>query len=194
MNRSAVAALILLSLPAAARAQAPAPAPYDREPDRRELHQDRRELGQDRRELADDRWDLRWVERLLADHDAARASRNRRALARIEDEISRTLAREVHQARVEVAKSSVEVRRDGDEGRRERRDDRRDLRDDRRDARRIMAIEADFRALRGRMDRRALDRKHALLVELHGLARAELREDRRELREDRRDARDDVHR
>ncbi len=82
------------------------------------------------------------------------------------------------------------MHRDAYDGHRERRDDRRDLRDDRRDLRRVAAIEHEFGSLRGRMDRRALDRKRTLLVELHGMARAELREDRREIREDRRDARD----
>jgi hypothetical protein len=39
-----------------------------------------------------------------------------------------------------------------------------------------------------------LNRKRALLVELTGMARAELREDRHELREDRRETREDLRR
>jgi len=58
----------------------------------------------------------------------------------------------------------------------------------------VAAIEQEFASLRSRMDRRSLDRKRTLLVELHGMARAEFHEDRRELREDRRDARDDSRR
>jgi hypothetical protein len=41
------------------------------------------------------------------------------------------------------------------------------------------------------MQRRALDRKHALLVELTRMARVELREDRGERREDRLELRED---
>jgi hypothetical protein len=66
-------------------------------------------------------------------------------------------------------------------------DDLRDRHDDRRDLRRIAAIDREFTSLRGRMDRRGLERKRTLIVELNRLAQAELREDHRERREDRRD-------
>lgn len=87
-----------------------------------------------------------------------------------------------------------ETRRDPGEAWRDRQDLRDDLRDDRRDLRRIEAIESEFGALRGRLDRRALDRKRTLLAEAVALARAERREDRRELREDRRETHEDYDR
>lgn len=102
----------------------------------------------------------------------------------------------MREARIELERSRGEVRREvrADETRRDPgeawrdrqdlRDDRRDRRDDRRDLRRIEAIESEFGALRGRLDRRALDRKRTLLAEAVALARAERREDRRETHED----------
>jgi len=93
MIRATFATLLVLAVPAVGRAQ-----PW---PERIERAEDRRELTEDRRELGDDHRDLAWIERLIADFDAARASRNRRALARVEDEVARTLAREVQEARVE---------------------------------------------------------------------------------------------
>lgn len=182
MTRVHLAAALLIALPVAGAAQY-APAPPDRAADRRELRQDRRELADDRRDLA-------WFDLLVSRFDAARAGRNRRALAVVENDAAWALDRELHEARREVARSRQEVRRDGCDDR-DRRDDRRDLRDDRRDARRIAALRAEFHDLRGQMSRRALDRKRAVIVELQRLARLELREDRRELREDRREARAD---
>ncbi|WP_242343444.1 hypothetical protein [Anaeromyxobacter terrae] len=196
MTRAALVAALVLALPAAGRAQlprdraghAPEPAP--------ERAQDRREVRQDRRELARDRWDVRWMDELLSRYDAARARRDRRALLGVEQDVARTLARAEHEARLEVrdargelrqgrAEAASERRDDWRDDRRDARDDRHDLRDDRRDARRVARIRDDFARLQGRMERRALDRKRAMLVELGHLARAELREDRRELREDR---------
>ena len=131
-----------------------------------------------------------------------------RHLLAIEQDVTRTLANEEREARLEVMEARGELqraraeaaaeRREGEwdrhdlrDDRRDLRDDRRDLRDDRRDARRIAAIRDDFSRLQGRMDGRSLDRKRALLVELNQLARAELHEDRRELGEDRRELRED---
>ncbi len=205
MSRAALVAALVLVLPGAGSAQLPG----DRVPG---PAADRREVRQDRRELARDRWDLRWMDELLSRFDAARARRDRRALLGVERDVARTLARAEHEARLEVRDARGELRRqqaevasdrrdDWRDDRRDARDDRRDLRDDRRDARRIAAIRDDFARLQGRMERRALDRKRALLVELSSLARAELHEDRRELREDRgelredrREARDDLRR
>lgn len=187
MTRLALASLALAALPVLSRAQ-PASLEHAR---------DRAELRQDRRELADDRRDAAWMEQLLARFDAARAGRARGALAAVENEALRTLDRERQEARAELARSHAEVRRDArDPGadRRDLRDDRRDRRDDRRDLARVEAIRSEFWSLRGRMDRRALDRKRSLLVEMVRLARAELREDHRELREDRREEREDRRR
>ena len=203
MTRAVLAAAIVLALPAAAGAQLAR--------DHAERAQDRRELGQDRRELARDRHDLRWMQELLARFDGARARRDLRALRAIEQDVSRTLAHEEREARLEVMNARGEVqrargeaaveqreerwerdgRRDVRDDRRDLRDDRRDLRDDRRDARRVAAIRSDFSRLQGRMDRRSLERKRAMLVELNVMAKAELREDRRELGEDRRELRED---
>jgi len=55
----------------------------------------------------------------------------------------------------------------------------------------VRSIRGTLGSLRGRTDRRALDRKRGLLAELVQLARAELREDRGERREDRRELRED---
>ncbi|HET8541285.1 MAG TPA: hypothetical protein VFL83_15525 [Anaeromyxobacter sp.] len=179
MNRAALAALALAALPALSRAQPLPHAPGRMEP------------RHDRRELADDRWDLARAEQLLARYGAARARRDRWALAAVEDETLRVLDREVREARGEVRRARFEAWDDRYGSGLDRRDDRLDRRDDRRDLRRVKAIRADFWALRGRLDRRALDRKHRMLAELVQLARAELREDRVDRREEWRDARAD---
>ncbi len=208
MSRAALVAALVLAVPTAGSAQLPRER-VDRVP---EPAQDRAELRHDRRELARDRWDIRWMDELLARYDAARARRDRRALLGVERDVARTLARAEHEARLEVRDARGELRQEraeaasdrrgewGDD-RRDARDDRRDLRDDRRDARRVAAIRDDFARLQGRMERRSLDRKRAMIVELGRMARAELHEDRRELREDRgelredrRDVRDDLRR
>jgi hypothetical protein len=188
MNRAISALALLLTVPAAASAQ------------------DRLERDEDRRELRDDRRDIAWFEDLLVRYDAARARRSRRAIAATEEDAARALAAEVREARIELERSRGEVRREvrADEARRDPgeawrdrhdlRDDRRDRRDDRRDLRRIEAIESEFGALRGRLGRRALDRKRTLLAEAVALARTERHEDRRELRGDRRETREDYDR
>jgi hypothetical protein len=88
--------------------------------------------------------------------------------------------------------------RDLRDDRRDLRDDRRDLRDDQRDAARERAtlarlegISGEWSRLQGRMAPPALERKRALLVELTGMARAEVAQDRQEIREDRREKRED---
>lgn len=179
MIRTALAAAALLALPAAGHAQV-GRAPVERAQDRAELRQDRHELARDRR-------DLRWMRDLLTRFDAARARRDRRALAAVEQDVLRTLAYEEREARLELKDARGELARERAEAAHERRDDRRDLRDDRRDLRRAAAIRDEFAHLEGRMNRRALDRKRDMLVELIRMARAEVREDRRELREDHRD-------
>ncbi len=98
MIRATFAALLVLAVPAVGSAQ-PRPERFERADDGRELRQDRRELREDFRNLA-------WIERLIADFDAARTSRNRRALAAVEDEVARTLAREVQDAASRSARAS----------------------------------------------------------------------------------------
>lgn len=182
MIRAALTALLVAVVPAFAAAQYP-PQPYPGE-----HAEDRREMGQDRRELRDDRRDLRWYRDLLARYDTARTRRDRFALRAVEDEVSSALARELRESRIELARSDREVRQEWREGDRHgMNDDLRDRHDDRRDLRRIAAIDREFTSLRGRMDRRGLERKRTLIVELNRLAQAELREDHRERREDRRD-------
>ena len=168
MIRTALAALAVAALPALSRAQ-PMPPPA---PDRA---WDRMELKQDRRGLADDRWDLARAEQLLARYDDARARRDRWALSAVERDVLRFLDRELRESWTEVRWA----------------DDRREVRDDRRDLYRVKAIRADLWSLRGRMDRRALQRKRGLVAEVVQVARAELREDRFERREDGREARAD---
>jgi Spy/CpxP family protein refolding chaperone len=170
MLRTAIAALALAALPALARAQPMPPAP--------DRGWDRREQKLDRRELADDRWDLARAQELLARWDDARARRDRRTLLAVEDAAFRTLDRELFEARAEV-RDPWAGGRDVHAARSPRGWDRRD---DRRDLARVSALRTDFGSLRGRLDRRALDRKHAMLAELVQLARAELREDRPERR------------
>jgi hypothetical protein len=182
MIRAALTAVLAIA-PALAAAQYPPPQPYPGE-----HAQDRHEMRQDRRELRDDRRDLAWYRDLLARYDSARTRRDRFALRAIEDEVSSALARELRESRVELARSEREVRQEWREGDRQgMNDDLRDRHDDRRDLRRIAAIDREFTSLRGRMDRRGLERKRTLIVELNRLAQAELREDHRERREDRRD-------
>ncbi len=195
MNRAALSAL-LFAVPALAAAQ-----PYPQGP----RAEDRRELRQDRRELADDRRDAFDVRQLLARWDGARGRRER---AEVEADVARMLQREIQEGRAELARDRGELghdardlrgerrdagfdRRDLRDDRRDLRDDRRDLRDDRRDLARVTAIDGEWTRLRGRMDRRAVERKRNLLVELSHMARAELREDRGERREDRRELRED---
>jgi hypothetical protein len=181
MIRTALAALVLV--PALAGAQ-PAPGPR-----------------QDRRELADDRRDAMYVQQLLARFDDAAGRRDKRALRAVEADVARLLESERREARVEVASARAEVRderRDVHDGRgdprddrRDLRDDRRDLRDDRRDLQRVKELDKEWSRLRGRIDRRSVERKRAVLVELARLTRAEVHEDGRELREDRREVRED---
>ncbi len=198
MTRAALSAL-LFAVPALAAAQ-----PIPQGP----RAEDRRELRQDRREIADDRRDAFDVRQLLARWDDARARRDRRGLAEVEADVARTLQREVHEGRAELARDHQELghdardlrgerheagldRRDLRDDRRDLRDDRRDLRDDRRDLARVKAIDGEWSRLRGRTDRRAVERKRTLLVELSRMVRAEIREDRGERREDRRELRED---
>ena len=203
MTRAVLAAAIVLALPAAAGAQ------LARD------HAERARIGASSGRIAKSSrataTDLRWMQELLARFDGARARRDLRALRAIEQDVSRTLAHEEREARLEVMNARGEVQRargeaaveqreerwerdgrgDVRDDRRDLRDDRRDLRDNRRDARRVAAIRSDFSRLQGRIDRRSLERKRAMLVELNVMAKAELREDRRELGEDRRELRED---
>jgi hypothetical protein len=185
----------------------------------REEARDRREMSQDRREAREDYFDLKSLEALRAEFEAARARRDMRALEgidrRIREQASRELAddagdlrraeRELHRDRRELRADERRTVRDAVETRPgERRDqaelrrDRRELRDDARDAaarradlQRHRELLGEIHRLGGRLDPAALDRKHAILGELIEIARFELRQDARELREDRRELRED---
>jgi len=188
--------------------------------DRVEKAQDRRELRQDARQLRDDRLDQAKLEATLTELDRVRAAPAPGALAAVDQRVMELLRKEAVETRVEVGQKANEVRRDNVEVRgdareirrdaaqgaplkaagdvRDIRDDRRDRRDDRRDlgkevvqASRRYQIATEYRGLVGREDPGSQDRKRALLVELVGIARAELRGDRQELREDRRELRED---
>jgi hypothetical protein len=58
------------------------------------------------------------------------------------------------------------------------------------DARR-RSIAQEYRGLMNRVDAPSLDRKRTLLVELIGIARAEVRQDKQETREDHKELRED---
>ncbi|HUL59558.1 MAG TPA: hypothetical protein VLU43_09805 [Anaeromyxobacteraceae bacterium] len=184
MTRTALAALLLAALPAVSRAQPRPP-----------VAEDRQDLHQDRRALADDWRDLAWLEQLVGRFDAARAARDHRALLAVEDEVARALDREVHEQRAELDRDREEVR--GDELRDDRRDehqDRRALHEDRHALERLKQLRGEFAMVRGRMDRRGLDKARALLGELTELARREVREDQRRVGQDRRDLHQDAGR
>lgn len=186
-----------------------------------ERAQDRKELRQDARQRLDDRMDVAKLEKALADFDQARAANQAAAMAGVDSHVMTLARQERAESGVEVAQKAAEVRRDGAEVRSDRRevvrdvrtghtggqlaDDARDLRDDRRDRRddrrdlghelgaagRRGDIAVEYKTLSGRMDAPSLDRRRALLVELIGIARAELAGDRQETREDRRERRED---
>jgi hypothetical protein len=183
-----------------------------------EASRDRREIRQDRAEARDDYWDLARIEALVSRFDGARASRDRAALASIDQDVRIVLATEkreshremaadraeVHRSAHEVRSEGREVRRDMATGRpvhgdmRDMRDDRRDLRDDWRDLqlekatlRKLQSMSEEWSRLEGRMDRRGLDRKRLLLGDLVVMARRELSQNRKEMQEDRREMRED---
>jgi hypothetical protein len=195
--------------------------------DRRELAQDRREIAQDKRQINDDARDARRFTLLLRELDGLRAAGNLPGVSAVEQRVLAALDDELREANRETAQKSAEATRSAGEVRRDRREvagdvargrpgraaddvrdlnrDRRNLADDRRDlaievaqGQRVQAIRTEYAALAGRMEPASLDRKRALLAEVVGLQRAEvrngvqeLREDRRERREDRRELRED---
>lgn len=180
----------------------------------REAAHDAHEKRVDRRETRDDALDLKRLQALLDRFTAARARRDRRALAAIDVQLTALARREAREDRAELAKdraeqrqahrelrrSRREVRRDGRryDDRHDRRGDRRDLRGDRRDTAvesatlaKRRAIARRLLALAGKQDPASLDRKRAALADLIALARLELRQDASERREDRRERRED---
>ncbi len=200
MNRTAYALLVALALPAGARAQ------YVPDDHARDLARDRRELREDRRATEDDWRDLQHMKHLLARYDEARAHRDREELARVEERVSFALAREQREAQVETSRDLAdasrerrEARQDWVEGRPgEAAHDRHEARQDRREAagdvaraNRISQIRREFESLRGRTERRPLDRKRALISEVVRMARAEVRRDIHEARSDGRELRRD---
>ncbi len=168
MNRAALA-LITLIIPAAGSAHR-----FDGE-----RAWDRHEAKQYRREVRDDRRDLRRMERLLSRFDDAVSYRSRYALAAVEGDVLRTLDREIREARWGL----TPFERYSTTGDRYVHCDHGDLRDDRRDLVKLQAIRSELGYLLGRVDRRAIERKRALVAELVTMARFEPREDRAERRE-----------
>jgi hypothetical protein len=142
----------------------------------------------DGRAFRDDVRDLMRLRDLAARYDTAIRSWRARLILRVEAEIIEAVRADLIENRSEVERDRREVGRDGRFGDREdRRDDRRDFREEREAQRKRFLIASDLKALMGRMRPGALQRKQALLQELIGLARMELRDDRREIDEDRRD-------
>lgn len=196
--------------------------------DRVEKVQDRREIRQDARQTMDDRLDVVKLEATLAELDRARARPRPVEVSMVDRRVMELLHAEAVESRVEMTQKVGEVRKDNAELRSDRRevvqdkamgtpvkaandvhdmrDDRRDKRDDQRDlakeavqASRRHQIATEYRGLMNRADAPSMDRKRVLLVELIGIARAEvrgdrqeMREDHKELREDRRETREDV--
>jgi hypothetical protein len=180
--------------------------------ERREEGQDRRELRKDRREIREDFHDLRTLEALRADFDAARARRDRGALQaldnRLREHVRDELADDVgdlRRARTELRGDRRELR--GDERRLERgreegrlmaaQSEHRELREDARDAaahraylERHREVLRRLERLAGRLDPEALNHKRAAIDELIGIARSELHQDKYNIREDRRDLRE----
>ncbi|HEY8206950.1 MAG TPA: hypothetical protein VIG99_05695 [Myxococcaceae bacterium] len=196
--------------------------------DRMEKAQDRQEMRQDGRQAMDDRLDVAKLEATLAELDRVRSRPRPMEVAMVDRKAMELMRAEAMESRMEMAQKAGEVRKDNAELRsdhrevrqdtgmgmpvkaandtRDLRDDRRDKRDDQRDlakeqiqASRRHQIAVEYRGLVNRIDRPSMDRKRALLVELIGIARTEvrgdhqeMREDHREMREDRREIREDL--
>jgi hypothetical protein len=141
----------------------------------------------DRREIRDDKDDVADLKALANRYDIALRGGMFRAIRHIEGLV-------ITEVREELAENTP-GRGNGHAFGRHRRDDDRD---DRKVAREIAArrqqILADFEALAGRMQPRALYRKKTLIAELVTLAQKELAESREERREDKRDDRRDDRR
>jgi hypothetical protein len=188
--------------------------------DRMEKAGDRQELRQDARQTMDDRLDVAKLEATLAEMDRARAARRPAEVSLVDRRVMELMRQEAFESRFEMAQKAGEVRKDGAEMRSDRREvrqdvaagmpgktanDTRDLRDDRRDKRddqrdlareqiqasRRYQIAQEYRGLMNRVDQPSMDRKRVLLVELIGIARNEVRQDRQEAREDRKELRED---
>ena len=188
--------------------------------DRMEKAQDRQEVRQDARQTVDDRLDVAKLEATLGELDRARATRRPAEVAAVDRRVMELMRAEAFESRMEMAQKANEVRKDNGEVRTDRREvrqdvaagmpgktvnDTRDMRDDRRDKRddqrdlakeqmqdaRRRAITQEYRGLVNRVDQPSLDRKRALLVELIGLAKNEVRQDRQETREDHKELRED---
>lgn len=112
----------------------------------------------ERLDRRDDARDLRALEQLLGEFDAARARRNLAALRGVENRVAAQL-------RAELA---------------EVRDDRRGAKGERRELQQSRRILREFERLAGRMDRRSLATKRALLGEAVSVARQELADSRRD--------------
>lgn len=211
-RRIAVGLTVALGIAAGAAVRPPAAALADQNV--RERAQDRAQIRSDRAELSRDVADVRRLERLLWRLDDARRRFDEPVERRVRQEIHAFLAREMGDAKQQVAKDCREARQSARELRRDRRrgrpgwDDRRDLRDDVWDLAtskgrlaREREIIFELHALQPRIshnDRAAEGRERELFQEFLNIARRdaaatgrELGEDRRELTEDRREHREE---
>ena len=159
----------------------------------REVAHDKREVAKDLRERREDIRDIKVLEVLAADFESARARWDLRALLVIDERVRRVAATELAQDKAELQRDSREVQHDihearpvtaGDDRREKVREDVRDVRADRAFMEKHAQVLRDLDALYGRMDAPSLDQKRALMGELIGLARAELRKDTHDLRQD----------
>jgi hypothetical protein len=164
MKRHQIIALALV--PLAATLVASPTAAQDRGRNTAERAQDRRELEQDHRALRDDRSDLERLDGLVAAWRVAVKAGDAEGAAALYGRIAGEIQRDLGESRRRLGLDRRELGRSGAE-----------LRSDRRELRR---------------DRRQLERAEATgdIVSV-GLARHELRDDRRDRRDDRRDWQDD---
>jgi hypothetical protein len=172
MNRTTLAMLLAVILPAAAAAD-------DRGP--------RHEEGQDRAALQDDLRDAERAQALLDDFDRAAAARNAISLAFIEGHTMDAL-------RAELAEASRETAQSGREAQRSEGKDRHDFIEKAEYRRRIQGLTDEWSRLKGLRRPAAMKRKHDILVELVRLSHFEIRSDAGEDRGGRRDDRHDGRR
>lgn len=179
------------------------------------------ETSQDQAQANDDRHDFNQLDRLMRRLDRAAATNNIPVIHSVDKDLRYLLARELTEARNEIAAARAELARSGSEVRTERRevaynnangatpgarvDDRQDLRDDKRDRiddrndlafkeqmqARRVALANELNVLYGRVDPRSVSRKRAILNDLKQLALVEMQQNAREYHEDQAERRED---
>jgi hypothetical protein len=150
------------------------------------------ELRKDRREQRDDVIDEWRYRHLLEELDRAQRYGDRRALLRVDQRLGFFLNEELREGRHEVRsdfREAEHTRRQFDREATWRqaakvRDDRRDAWVEVRTLETVRRLNGEFRAVRGRLSRRALSVKRDILVQLVDLQNREQHDNRREANED----------